>query len=135
MQARQFLDLAREVARGNTEAHWRGVVIHGYYALLLDCRDALNRWGRVIPQRDLHRQVRLLFTFAKDPDLKTIGQKLERLSEARAHASYRMAPGSRFSTNVLALSLLQDAANALALLDAIDADPVRHGAAVASLPP
>jgi hypothetical protein len=135
MRPRSFLDLAREAALSNTEAHWRGVVIHAYYALFLECRDALVRWGRSVPQRDAHGQVRLTFVYSRDQQIKDIGTALDELSPARAHASYMMSPGPLFSSSSQPLRLLQRATAALALLDAIDADPARRGAAVASLPP
>jgi hypothetical protein len=46
-----------------------------------------------------------------------------------------MAPRTVFASDVEANKLIRQAADALALLDAIDADPARRAAAVASLPP
>src|SRR5947207_3348204 len=79
MRGRQFLDLARDNLSGNTEVHWRGAAGRAYYALFLECRDALFSWGFVMPPRDnVHTFVRLRFTFAAEPDLKTIGFSLFR---------------------------------------------------------
>jgi len=135
MRPREFLDLARDVVQGTTEVRWRGGVIHAYYALVLECRDALVRWSRPASSRDVHRQVRLAFVYATDPDLHAIGVALDELSQLRAHANYAMAPGQVFATPTKARNVIQRVATALALLDAIDADPTRRAAAVAALPP
>ncbi len=75
MRGSEFLDLARELlASGTSPRHWRAVVIHAYYALLLECRDAMTRWGLpAIPRQQLHAQVRLRLIYASDVDLKRIG--------------------------------------------------------------
>jgi hypothetical protein len=136
MQGRAFLDLARQLAFGPTEAHWRGAAIHAYYALFLECRDALRAWGRTAPPRqNVHVFVRLQFVFASEPDLKLIADDLEVLLRYRNQASYELGPSLTFSTRRIALGLVDRATVALALLAAILADPSRLAAAIASLPP
>jgi hypothetical protein len=41
MAGRNFLDVARAVVSGQAEYYWRAGAIHAYYALFLECRDAL----------------------------------------------------------------------------------------------
>lgn len=136
MQGRAYLELAREVVRGKTEVHWRGATIHASYGLMLECRDTLERWGRPTPPRqNVHSHVRLTLAYASDQDLKRIGDALEKLGRARNRANYDLTFLPEFASDVQARAWVQQADAALALLDAIEADPTRRAAAVASLPP
>ena len=71
----------------------------------------------------------------EDKDLKTIGITLDHLSQRRSWASYQLGPHVRHGSAAAARQSIQQAADALALLDAIDSDPARRAAAIASLPP
>jgi hypothetical protein len=135
MSGRDFLIVARDVAAGATESHWRAAVIHAYYALVLECRDALFRWGFVMPRRDnMHTWVRLRFTYAADVDLKTIGDDLDNLVQERNRASYDLQ-STAFSVASVAHIAIGDATSSLALLDQIEGDPARQAAAIASIQP
>lgn len=130
MQGRAYLDLAREVVTGGTEVHWRGAVGRAYYALFLECREALFRWGFKLPPRDnVHAFVRLRFTYAADVDLKRIGLVLDYLGIARNQADYHLSSLAIFCSDVYAHRAIADAAAMLVLLDGIDNDPAgrRHG--------
>jgi uncharacterized protein (UPF0332 family) len=136
MQGRAFLEVAREVVVGSTEAHWRATVVHAYYALVLECRDVLKRWGiPIASHHGIHSIVRLRFVYAANPDLKRLGRALEKWCQQRNRASYDLGALPIFTTDRLAQDALTEVTAALDLLDAIDADPVRRAAAIAALPP
>lgn len=136
MRGRDFLDVARSLVLGSTEAHWRATVIHAYYALMLECRDALTRWSvPIAPRQNVHSAVRLRFLFASDADLKQIGFALDDWVRHRNDASYNLTPLQKFASDNLAQTSLIKIAAALTLLAAIDADPTRRVAAIASFPP
>jgi hypothetical protein len=137
MPGREFLEVARELlALGTLPRHWRAVIIHAYYALLLECRDAMSRWGLPpLTRQQVHAKVRLRLIFATDPDVKQIGLKLERLGEDRNLANYDLRALPLVASAAEATRDVQRAIDGLALLDAIDADPARRAAAVASIQP
>jgi hypothetical protein len=136
MRGREFLDLAREIVGNGDERHWRGAHIHAYYALLLESRDALARWGFPAPSlHSVHHHVRNKLTFAGDKDLKSIGISLDHLSQRRSWASYMLGAQVRHGSEAAARQSIQQAADALNLLDALEADPVQRAAAVASIRP
>jgi hypothetical protein len=137
MPGREFLELARELlALGTKPKHWRGILIHANYALFLECREAMAR--RMLPsppQHLAHRTVRLRLVFATDPDLKALGFALDDLGQHRNAASYDLRPLALFSSAKHAQEGVKRVEDALALLDAIEADPTRLAAAVASIKP
>jgi hypothetical protein len=137
MLGREFLELARElVSLGTLPRHWRAAIIHAYYALLLECRDTMTRWGLPpLARQQMHSQVRLRLVYAGDADLKEIGYKLEDLSKDRNLANYDLRSLPMFASAVAAQIAVQRAADALALLDAIDIDPIRRVTAIASIRP
>jgi hypothetical protein len=137
MQGREFLDLARELLNlGTQPRHWRAVIIHAYYALLLECRDTMTRWGLPpLARQQVHAQVRLRLVYAGNSDLKEIGYKLEDLSKDRNLANYDLRALPLFASAILAGIDVQKVADALGLLDAIDADPTRQATAIASIRP
>ena len=84
MDGRAFLDVARELAAGSSEPHWRSSVGRSYYALLHEVLGTLQRWGFSPPARDkVHTFARLKLVYATVPDLKRIGLTLEALGRLR----------------------------------------------------
>jgi hypothetical protein len=136
MDGRALLDVARELAAGASEAHWRSSVGRAYYALLHEVLDTLRRWGFSLPPRDkVHTFARLKLVYATDPDLKRIGLTLEALSMLRNAADYQLSQSGPFISARIAVQALADAEAAVALLDALEANPARRAAAVGSIPP
>ncbi|MGH7174000.1 MAG: hypothetical protein ACRELG_27320 [Gemmataceae bacterium] len=107
--------MARDIFPKATQPHWRATVIHAYYALILECRDALARWGVSIPPRqNVHSVVRLRFLFAADADLKKIASALDDWVRHRNDASYLLTFLREFDTNALAQRAIKEGTTALA---------------------
>jgi hypothetical protein len=136
MDGRSFLDVARDLAAGSGEPHWRTSVGRAYYALLHEVLGALQRWGFSSPPRDkVHGFARIKLVYATDPDLKRVGLTLEALGRLRNTADYQLRLPGPFLSAKAADSAIADARSAIALLDAIEADPARRSAAVGSIFP
>jgi uncharacterized protein (UPF0332 family) len=134
MEGRAFLIVARALAGGRTEAHRRACVGRCYYALFLECRDALRGWGIALPpHQTIHFEVKQRFLEPKDPDLNHIGTILEFLNQLRSRADYRIDRAVPFDNDREALKSLTQAADALARLDAIDRAPARRTAAISAI--
>ncbi len=135
MDGRSLLDIGRELAAGSTEADWRSSVGRAYYARLHAVLVALGRWGFALPPRDeVHTYARLKFVYATDPDLKRIGLTLESRGRLHNAADYQIRSSGPFVSPTIAISALTDAEFAIALLDAIEADPARRAGAVRTIP-
>jgi hypothetical protein len=101
---------------------------------MLEGRDALRVWVFVPPSRDqLHYFVRTRFTSATDADMKQIGYALDRLSRFRNQADYNVGILLAFLKAAPTQAAVQDAADALARLDAIQADAARRAGVAADL--
>jgi hypothetical protein len=134
MRGREYLELAREILLGATERHWRGTAGRAYYALMLECRDALSQWGFPVPPRqNVHTFVRLHFRYPADHGLKRIADVLERSVQLRNLADYELSPLPEFRSGARAAQIVQEVGTSLALLDAMDADPARRAAAIAAI--
>src|SRR5262245_30291089 len=134
MQGREFIARAREIMVGAAERHWRGAAGRAYYAVMLECRDALFRWGFTLPPREnMHTFARLRFTFPADADLKKIGDTLEKLNRLRNRADYDLSAVKDFASATAAQLAIQLATDAIATLDAIDGDSIRRPEAIAAI--
>ena len=134
MDGRAFLDVARRLVNESTEADWRTAAGRAYYACLLEARSVLLRWKFAIPKGEqVHRFVRLRFTYSPDSDLKSVGLALEKLGTLRNRADYETEKPGSFGTNSQARQAILVAASALDGLDRVDGDPARRAAAVTAL--
>jgi hypothetical protein len=99
-------------------------MINAYYALLLECRDAMDRWGLPpLTRLQLHARVRLRFLFSTDSELHRIGEALRDLGEDRNRANYDLTDDLLFALPRFAHADIQSSETALTRLDALDADP------------
>ena len=136
MKGRLFLDPARDLLAGPTEAHRRAAAGRAYYAAFQEAHSALKRWGVVIPAREnIHAFVRLRFLYADDPDAQLIGKSLDALVQLRNEADYKIAsPGSFRDANDASNAVVKASA-LIDLLDAIEADSTRRSEVIAAIRP
>ena len=114
MDGRAFLNVAEELSRGATEAHWRAAAGRAYYALMLEGRDLLHRWGFDPPPREnVHSFVRLRLLYAADVDLKRIGRTLERLVLSRNMADYQLELPGEFASATRSIDAVRDSRDAI----------------------
>ncbi|MGA9925627.1 MAG: hypothetical protein WBQ29_19695 [Isosphaeraceae bacterium] len=83
----------------------------------------------------MHTFARLKLVYATDIDLKRIGLTLKALGRLRNAADYQLAQSSPFPSARIAVSAMTDSEAAVALLDALDANPARRATAMGSIPP
>ena len=135
MEGRAFLKVARDLARIAGEAHRRAAIGRAYYALMLESRDLLTRWGiSCRSSENVHHFVRLKLLYARDAKLKDVGVVLERLLKQRNHADYQLSNfKAAYLNEDFIESMIIDADKAIALLDWIDGDPTRRESAIASI--
>ncbi len=136
MKGRLFLEPARDLLAGPTEAHRRAVAGRAYYAAFQEAQTALRRWGVVIPPREnIHAFVRLRFLYSGDPDAKAIGHWLEDLVQLRNEADYKLASPGSFRDAKDASNAIVKSTDLIDLLDAIEADLTRRAEVIAAIRP
>jgi hypothetical protein len=133
MRGRDFLDTAQRLSGGKTEGDYRSAISRSYYGLFIESRDALHRWGFVFPMRNSHREVQQRFSFPKNAELNQIGDVLSYLASRRNCSDYDMINPRHPQTGVAAFEAVSKSTGSVALLDAIDADPVRRAQAIADI--
>jgi hypothetical protein len=134
MDGREFLQSARDLLAVPCERNWRSAAGRAYYALLHEGQTTLQRWGfPKLAQENLHVFVRRRFVFTPHPDLQAVGRALDRLSHLRNQGDYQLSTSGPFAGAPDATNAVAMAASMVALLDAINADPVRSAAVVAAL--
>jgi hypothetical protein len=132
MNGRKFLDVARAAVEDPSEEWQRTAMGRVYYALFLECRDAIERWGFVASSTyQAHAVVRNRLLATNHADLKYLGRSLDDLFKMRAHPDYdlTMPPIPTFQIE-LNIDLAEDG---VALLDEIESDPAKRAAVVAAL--
>lgn len=133
MRGREFLDTARRLSAMTAEPDWRSAMSRAYYALFLECRHSLNRWGFPIPPRTSHRDVYQHLQFPKNADLNQIARTFQNLSSKRNRADYDLTPHGMFTKATDVVAVIREAGDAVALLDALEADPARLKQAIADI--
>ena len=134
MKGREFLKSARDLLAVGGEHNWRTALGRAYYALVHEGADSLLRWGFPKPPGEqIHRFVRLRFDSTPHSDFRPIGLALDQIGRLRNQADYQLSHPGVFVNGVVAGQAARDASDAIAHLDAIEADSVRLAAAIVAL--
>jgi hypothetical protein len=134
MRGKAFLATAQHLLTRPGEADWRMAAVAAYYALMLEGRDALSRWGFAAPAHAaVHAFVRLRFFVPSHADLRAVGRTLDELVRLRNAANYQIAHPGAFATNRAATTALAEAGTAVTLLEQLGADAARQAAARAAI--
>jgi hypothetical protein len=134
MNGREFLQSARQLLTTPSEANWRTATGRAYYALVHEGRAALERWGFPLPPGDsIHTFVRRRFSSVSHADTVPVRQAVDDLGQWRNHADYRLARPGIFASAARATQAVLRAQATITLLDAIEADPARRTAVIATL--
>lgn len=137
MRGREFLEVARELLGGGTEAHWRAATGRAYYALMLESRDLLNHWNIHVPKDgSVHVFVRFRFeeVAAINDLVEPIASGLKRHHSSRNLADYVLQhPSMPFASPRRAEWAIRDAGKAIDLLDQLNQDDDRRRAATEAI--
>jgi hypothetical protein len=133
MRGRDFLQTAVRLSAMNSESDWRSSIGRSYFALYLECREAIRRWGFPIQSRSSHREVSQRLSFPKNVDLAILSKTFQDVSAKRNKAYYELAANPLFQNSTSSIHSTTEARTAIALLDAIESDPARLAAAVAAI--
>ena len=134
MRGREFLRSARDLLAVGGEHNRRTALGRAYYALVHEGADGLLRWGFPKPPGEqIHRFVRLRFDSTPHADLFPVGAILGQLGRRRNEADYQLTHPGVFANDVVTAKAIRDAADAIAHLDAIEADSARLAAALTAL--
>lgn len=91
MRGEQFIEVARELADGGKEAHWRSSASRAYYAAFHTAREAITQHDIVIPETAAgHQRVQDCLAASGNGLLETANTYLGTLHNNRLKADYRL---------------------------------------------
>jgi hypothetical protein len=130
---RDFLDTADRLSKLSAESDWRSAASRSYYAVYLECREALIQWGFSFPIRASHLEVSRRFAFPKNNDLNQIAALFQNLSSLRNKADYDLGSSGSFATPSQSTNSVAQGRAAIKLLDSLSADAARRAQAIADI--
>ncbi len=89
MDGKDFIQVAKDLTKGLSEAHWRSSISRSYYAAFHRSRQFVVRKGtQVPPTGNAHMIVRDCLIASKDPEVSALGSILGDLHAKRRKADY-----------------------------------------------